>query len=128
MPDQVTLGAQLRRRREELGLTQSQVAVAAGLVQSAVSGLEAGGGSVRSLWRAAAVVGLRLVPTRGGLVTARLTGRITQDQVAAVVGVDPSALGRWENARAVPSVARLVLWAAAVGVTPALVLAEVADG
>jgi HTH-type transcriptional regulator/antitoxin HipB len=56
------LGEAVRRRREELGLTQAQLAERAGLKQPAVARFEAGGTmpTIPMLERLAAALGLRL--------------------------------------------------------------------
>jgi len=56
------LGEAVRRRREELGLTQAQLAERAGLKQPAVARFEAGGTmpTIPMLERLAAALGMRL--------------------------------------------------------------------
>ncbi|MQA85873.1 MAG: helix-turn-helix domain-containing protein [Streptosporangiales bacterium] len=59
---QYELGRMVRRRREELGMTQAQLAKAAGLKQPAVARFEAGGTTptIPTLERIAAALALRL--------------------------------------------------------------------
>ncbi|WP_168200343.1 helix-turn-helix domain-containing protein [Protaetiibacter larvae] len=59
----------------------------------------------------------------GGLIGAqRLQAGLTQDQLAAVSGIDSSNIRAYENGRAMPSIHSLVRLATAVGVEPGSLL------
>lgn len=57
-------------------------------------------------------------------MTSRHAGGITQDQLAALSGIDSSNIRAYENGRSIPSVQSLVRIAAALNVPPGDLLDE----
>lgn len=79
-PTAIEIGLELRRARQQAGLTQSQVAELAGMTQSALSDIENGKGTdgpnYRTIRDIAAAIGGRitLAPARNGLTVAAFEG------------------------------------------------------
>ena len=104
-----TLGDHVRRRRLDLGLLQRQVAVQLGVNTSTVTNWELSHNSPDFRFLPAIIEFLGCDPrpepeTIGQTLIRHREGRgMSQKELAALLDVDPSTLGRWEQEERVPT-------------------------